>query len=621
MLLKLSFSSMRKMFKDYLVLLFGLTISIAIFYMFETLAQNKAFLESNAMISSIVFIFHVGTFILAFITLFYIFYATSFMLSMRQKELGMYMTLGAKKHKVAQLMFFETFFIGIISLVVGVIVGVGFAQGIAGLLMDQLDFSGEGFHALYKSSVITTVIFYVALFLLTSIVNAIKISSKSVLDLLHAEEKHDQVKAKGGRTILGVIFAVILIGAGYYAMFNMAQLAQFGVILAAITITLGTYLMFISLLPYLMKKVKGIRTLNEKGINSFTFAQLRFRMGNLTKVLGTVAMLVALGLGAMTAGLSFYNNVELQASMFHGNDVTIHQPTEKDIQALNNMNTTEENTYHYKVDDNGVYFLKKDLLDHPPLIKQFNPETLEMPEPKRVATDLPDAQYSNSGAEGMKNIPDPWSTALSTELRADFQMFGDRDIFIVDQAHYQKVTTAEQKVVVARVADFMAYLPQLEKIEKRQQQLAASYTGEPGLEMAGGSKFADYMAYKGIASGTIFMGFFLGVAFLMMMASVLMFKLLSSASADTHRYSMLRKIGVRKSLLVKSIYKELFLLFLFPGLVGLVHVLVGMQMFSFILVEPYTKIWLPISIFIVIYGVYYWLTVQMYKRIVLPREA
>lgn len=622
MLLKLSFSSMRKMFKDYLILLFGLTMSIAIFYMFETLAQNKVFIESNAVISSIVFVFHIGTFLLAAITLFYIFYATSFMLSLRQKEMGMYMTLGAKKHKVSQLMFFETFFIGIISLFVGLGVGIGLAQGIASLLMHQLDFSGEGFQAFYISSIITTVIFYVVLFLLTSIVNAVKIARKSVLDLLHSEQKHDQLKAKGSLTFLGVILAIILVGIGYYAMMNMDKLGLPGVVIAAITITVGTYLVFISLLPYLMKKLKGIRTLNEKGINSFTFAQLQFRMGHLTKVLGTVAMLVALGLGAMAAGLSFYNNVELQASMAHANDVTIHQPVKEDKQVLNEMNITEKNTYLYKLDDKGVYFLKDDLLDHPPLVKEFNPNSLEPPEAKRVTDPLPAAQYALGSAEGAESMPVSWATALSTELRSGFQVFGDREIQIVDQAHYQKMNDAEQqKVLVARVDDFGAYLPQLENIEKRQQQVIASYNGETGPDMMGGSKFADYQLFKGIASGTIFMGFFLGVAFLMMMASVLMFKLLSSAAADTHRYSMLRKIGVRKSLLVKSIYKELFLVFLFPAIVGLVHVLVGMQMFSFILIEPYTKIWLPISIFIVIYGIYYWLTVQMYKRIVLPREV
>ncbi|WP_404454654.1 FtsX-like permease family protein [Virgibacillus necropolis] len=619
MLLKLSLSSMRKMFKDYLVLLFGLTISISIFYMFETLAQNEAFLEANSIISSIMFIFHVGSFILAAITLFYIFYATSFMLSMRQKEMGMYMTLGAKKHKVTQLMFFETFFIGIISLIIGLVIGIGLAQGIATLIMNQLDFSGEGFQAFYLSSIVTTVIFYVALFLLTSIVNAVKIARKSVLDLLHAGQKHDGVKAKGSWTIIGVIFAIILIGVGYYAMINVSTLMHLGVILAAITITIGTYLMFISLLPFLMKKLKGIRRLNEKGINSFTFAQLRFRINALTKVLGTVAMLVALGLGAMAAGLSFYNNVELQASMAHANDVAIHQPTEKDMQLVENMETVKKNTYHYKVDDEGVYFSKKDLLENPPLVKQFDPNLLELPEAKRVSIPLPKDKYILGQTEGLNSIPESWITALSTELRAGYQMFGERDIYIFDQENYQKLSMNERKVLNVRVEDFTDALPQIKEIEKRQQKLAG-IQDEMQMQRLG-SKLADYLIFKSVASGTIFMGFFLGIAFLMMMASVLMFKLLSSATADTHRYSMLRKIGVRKSLLTRSIYKELFLVFLFPAILGLVHVLVGMQMFSFILVEPYTKIWFPISIFIVIYGIYYWLTVQMYKRIVLPKEV
>lgn len=615
MLTKLSLGSMRKRFKDYLVLLFGLTMSISIFYMFETLAQNKVFVESNALIGSIMFIFHVGSFLLAAITLFYIFYATSFMLSMRQKEMGMYMTLGAKKHKVTQLMFFETFFIGVISLVVGLIVGVGLAQGIASLLMVQLDFSADGFQAFYMSSLLTTVIFYVALFLLTSIVNAVKIARKSVLDLLHAGQKHDLMKAKGGLTILGVIFSIIFIGVGYLAMANMGTLMQFGVVIAAVSTTIGTYLLFIALLPYLMKKVKGIRTLNEKGINSFTLGQLRFRINNLTKVLATVAMLVALGLGAMAAGLSFYNNVELQAGMVHANDVAIHQPMEKDRQLVGEMDVVEKNTYHYKLNDDGVYFLKKDLVEHPPFVKLFDPKSMELPEAEQVSVSLPDGKYTL--AEGQNTIPEPWATALTLELRANQQMFEERDVYIYDQANYQTLPMDEKSVLNVRVEDFTNALPQIMELEERQLKLADMTDGNV---MESGSKLSQYLALKDIASGTIFMGFFLGIAFLMMMASVLMFKLLSSATADTHRYSMLRKIGVRKTLLVKSIYRELLLVFLFPAVVGLMHVLVGMQMFSIILVEPYTKIWIPISIFLVIYGIYYWLTVQMYKRIVLPKE-
>lgn len=147
MLFKLSMSGLKSKLQDYIVLLLGLIISISIFYMFQTLAQNKAFLESNSNVAAIVFAFQIGSVLLSIITFFYILYANSFLLSLRQKEFGMYMMLGAKKHKVTLLMFIETIVLGAASLVIGITIGVGLADGIGQLLMKQLEFSGEGYQA------------------------------------------------------------------------------------------------------------------------------------------------------------------------------------------------------------------------------------------------------------------------------------------------------------------------------------------------------------------------------------------------------------------------------------------------------------------------------------------
>lgn len=59
----------------------------------------------------------------------------------------------------------------------------------------------------------------------------------------------------------------------------------------------------------LLLKVKSNKKRSEKGLNAFTFAQLNFRINSLTKVLATVAMLVALGAGAISGGMAFKNNV------------------------------------------------------------------------------------------------------------------------------------------------------------------------------------------------------------------------------------------------------------------------------------------------------------------------
>ena len=95
------------------------------------------------------------------------------------------------------------------------------------------------------------------------------------------------------------------------------------------------------------------------------------------------------------------------------------------------------------------------------------------------------------------------------------------------------------------------------------------------------------------------------------------FKILSGASKDIVRYEMLRKIGVRHELLTKSIYKELFFVFLFPAIVGIVHVLLGMKILGFILIDPYFRFG---QFLCVIYSIYYFVTVQLYKGIVLPKE-
>ena len=116
------------------------------------------------------------------------------------------------------------------------------------------------------------------------------------------------------------------------------------------------------------------------------------------------------------------------------------------------------------------------------------------------------------------------------------------------------------------------------------------------------------------------MGCFLGIAFLTMLASCIMFKILSGANNDIIRYNMLRKIGTRTSLLKQSIRKEIGVLFLVPGILGMIHVLFGLKMFTTLMRDPYDKLWVPFSIFIALYAIYYSLTVWLYTNIVLRED-
>ncbi|MGG1658297.1 ABC transporter permease [Brevibacillus sp. NRS-1366] len=626
MLVKLSLSSMRKMMKDYLVLLVGLVISISIFYMFQTLALNGDFTKDNSVISSIQVVFNVGAFLLAFITIFYIFYANSFLLSLRRKELGMYMVLGAKKGKISQILFFETLMMGIVSLIVGTIVGIGLSSGIGKILMNLLEISADGYSPFYLPSVWMTWGFFLVLFLLTSTINAIRLSRATELDLIRAEQQNDTIKAKGFGTVLVALLGAALVAVGYFALIEIKVLQVLGLIVGAGATTIGTYLLFISLLPVFVQALKRNQKLNDRNLNAFTFAQLRFRVNNLTKVLGTVAMLIALGVGAMAGGLAFQKNVDLIADVGHVYDVTLHDPGDEDHQALKKMTVTEQNTYRYKVDEEAITFAKDDLLAHPPLISTNSMEAYTPnKEPKRITQPLPGSVYSMREGRDAKNeqkleqLPDEWDQVISHEFITSYDMFSGKSIRVVDQASYEKLTGTEHQVVIAKVDDFLKYKQDLKAMDQRQKQLIKPTREKEEVYLS--TKYSTYEAVYAFTSGTMFMGFFLGIAFLAMMASCLMFKILSGATRDRDRYSMLRKIGVRKQLLVSSIYKELFVVFIFPALMGLMHVLVGMQMFSFILLDPYVNIWVPTVIFLVIYALYYVITVRLYRGIVLPKEA
>nr|WP_276035278.1 hypothetical protein [Enterococcus faecium] len=54
-----------------------------------------------------------------------------------------------------------------------------------------------------------------------------------------------------------------------------------------------------------------------------------------------------------------------------------------------------------------------------------------------------------------------------------------------------------------------------------------------------------------------------------------------------------------------------------PGILGVVHVLFGLQMFGLFMQNPYKNIWAPFTIFFVLYFIYYVLTTWLYTRIVL----
>lgn len=606
MMFKLSLTSVKKRWQDYLVLMVGLMIAISIFYMFQTLSLNTNFLEKNIpSVSMVAIVFQLGAFLLSIITIVYIFYANSFLLSMRKKEYGMYMMLGAKKKKIGQMMAIETLFIGSFSIVVGLILGTVLAKLMGDWLSTAIDLPSNTYEAFVPTALLITLAFFGVLFLITTIVNVTKFMKTRTLDLLYSESQSERPKSKPLMTVVKIILSLVLMAIGYFCMVNIKTVQIIGVIVAIVTITPGTFLFFSALVPVIVNKLKSWESLSGKKIRIFTLSQLSFKASSLAQVLGLVTMLLALSLGAVTVGQAF-KNFAADLLSTNVNDAVIYNATPEIKTLLGKLAIKDEVVYQSKLVGESHYFIQEELVKQPLLAQ----ETQEMGVPFKALNELKLNHvyaYQNVGEEkivrGFNQIADSYGS--SNVYESSYQ--------VVTEAEFEQLAGEVNTIQVIRVKDYQAQLPAFKQLH--QLELAR----HPGLEYSN-SKYEMYQQIQSMANGFMFMGFFLGIAFLAMLASCLMFKILTGAYQDIARYDMLHKIGVKRQLLMGSIRKEILAIFLAPAFLGVIHVLVGLKMFQIFIPNPYAYIAMPFAIYGCIYLGYYVMTVYLYKDIVLPKK-
>ncbi|MBD2847724.1 ABC transporter permease [Paenibacillus sp. IB182496] len=591
MTLKLALSGIRGRLRNLIVLLAGLVVSIAIFYMFQTMAWNTAFITHNAMINSIQLVYAMGSFLLAAVTLFYVIYAGGFLFSLRQREYGMYMTIGARRSRVRTVMLLEWLVIGGAAIVIGMALGCGLALLVSSLLANMLDTTFSGYRALYGPAVLFTVVFYVALLAVTALWSQLKLGRMRLLQLLRAGDSAERPARAGRGAFWGGLLGLGALLIGYIALTFMEQLREIGLLAATVMTPLGTYLLFMTWLPRLVRRA-GRSDRRLAGIRAFTNGQLAFRVRDLSRMLATTALLVALGTGAIAGGIAFLNDAYLKARQSGQYDIVLENPDPQQLELLRAVTFEERHELRVKREDAVAWVARADLeamLAHtPPVLED--------------GTVLEEALPGGQQAITWTSHPQ-WRQLLSGVLPAS--ALGADEIRLADNSYFGAIGTAATTVWFGRSDDFLAYTDIWGELES-------------GRTAYHWSKYDQYQDNLGLAGGTVFMGFFLGVAFLTMMASCLMFKILSGASTDARRYALLRKLGVRGERMRASIRRELGYLFLLPGAAGLLHVLVGMNLFAFILQQPYYRLWLPLLMFAVIYGLYYLVTVWMYNRLALP---
>ena len=212
MLFKLSIRNMKKSFKDYAIYFLTLVLGVAIFYMFNSLDSQQAMLEvsqsTKSMIQLMIEMLRMISVFIAIVLGFLIVYANNFLINRRKREFGIYMTLGMGRRQISTIILFETILVGILSLVVGIFIGVFASQFMSILVAKLFEADMSEFTFVFSTdSCIKTCIYFTVMYLAVIIFNTLTISRYKLINLLTAVRKNQKVKIKN--PIISILVFII----------------------------------------------------------------------------------------------------------------------------------------------------------------------------------------------------------------------------------------------------------------------------------------------------------------------------------------------------------------------------------------------------------------------------
>ena len=132
-------------------------------------------------------------------------------------------------------------------------------------------------------------------------------------------------------------------------------------------------------------------------------------------------------------------------------------------------------------------------------------------------------------------------------------------------------------------------------------------------------------ASVGMQAIATFVGFYLGIIFLISSAAILALKQLSESSDNTEKYAALRRLGASNKMLNRALFVQIAIFFIAPLLIGIIHSIFGI-MFASSIIEIFgssgllASIPITVSMIVLIYGGYFLLTYISSKRIISEKQ-
>ena len=662
MLCKLSLKNIIKSFKDYTIYFFTLILGVAIFYVFNAIDSQTVLLQTKESTYDIIELMTqtlsaVSIFV-SFILGFLIIYASRFLIKRRNKEFAIYMTLGMSKRKISTVLFIETIIIGLLSLGVGLGLGVMLSQLMSLLVANMFEADMTKFAFIFsKGALIKTIIYFGIMYLLVMIFNTIQVSRCKLIDLINSNKRSEKVKIKNPIIcILIFLIAVVILGCCYYKVTvpDAAMPLTRDIMIIIALGAVSTFLLFWSLSGLMLKIVQSMKSIYYKGLNSFTLRQISSKVNTMVFSMTIICLMLFVTICVLSSSLSIKNSMTANLKELAPADIELMKKRNipKELQddygytdgriessyktiseTLKELNIDEakylkdQTTLHLYTDESITYATTfgtklESIRKNYPYLDYTSPEIIvKLSEYNKIAKmfgndtfTLKDNQYMIVGDyESMTELRNK-ALKVGTKLT----IFGKelipkykevKDGFIEMSSNH---ITDGVIIVPDDVINVASHSPQMEyeymvanyraNDEEEKQKIEEVFINPelndlyPDVTLDGTTRIAIYDASVGLGAMITFIGLYLGIIFLISSAALLALKELSESADNITRYTMLRRIGATDKQLNKALFRQIAIFFMFPLMIAIIHSIFGIKFCMFIL-ETFGKEEMLASVF------------------------
>lgn len=647
---RLALSGIRKNRSIYYPYILTAVLTTAMMYIIGSLQQI-----STDYSGTLAFSLQLGIVVTSVFSVVFLFYTNSFLMRRRKKEFGLYNILGMEKRHLARLIFWETAMMLAVSLTIGLAVGV-LLDKLMHLVLTRLvgqavslTFAVSPGSMRYTAALISITF---ALILLNSVRQVYV--ARPVELLRSAEVGEREPKA---RWLLGLL-GLISLGTGYWlsATVKDAGMMILFFFVAVLLVIAGTYLLFTSGSITLLKALRKNRRYYYKPDHFISVSGMIYRMKQNAVGLANVCILSTMVLVMVFSTLSLWLGMEDTLNSRLRSDIDVRSAS-TDVSALEaavdetlrQAGASRADTWTYRYLSfsalptpegfvSSVSFTESDALIASPatfqvmVVEDYN-RMLGRSESLAPGEALLECTRGNYEGDTLRLLNETFTikARISDGLGAGQALASIYDYYclVVDSMDTLRRLDSEQKAAYGDLASAIrtsmsfALLPASPQLSEQVAALLRSQADADGFtSVAERTELRENLMT--LYGGLLFVGLFLGLLFTMAMILIIYYKQITEGYEDRERYRIMRKVGLSRREIRRSISSQILIVFFLPLAAAGLHVAFAfpgiVTMFRALSMTNVTLIagcaLGSFAGFAALYGAVYLLTARVYYRIV-----